>query len=240
MSVPPLRLPARPFALAWANVFLAASDNDDHTALFRTVLIERYGDDSVRLVATDTRLLLQSWVSSDADEPPPGLDVLPDATHLVGERDGLAKAFVKHVLDVTKDDDDNQHEVRLRPGPLEDRRRPTFPEMAPPGLTMLTNDHGIELPIIEAAFPSWRHLWPHPSDRAAVTHRQFDPESLAVLARLRSTFGTVDMTFHSDTGPTVVTVTAQPPLSGLILPPRQALDPDAAATTDLASTGTPS
>lgn len=64
-----IELPARPFAAAWLNVARAAADDPDRPQLYRAVIVELIDDHSVRLVSTDSFMLLRSHVRLDHDQP---------------------------------------------------------------------------------------------------------------------------------------------------------------------------
>lgn len=222
-------LPARLFAIAWANVSLAAADDADSSpALYRTVLIERHGTDQVRLIATDTVLMLQSWVGPDSwlgDAP--ALDEVPDDSWLAGDPDGAATAFVRHVLKVTKDEEENDPfalKVTLRHSSLEDEAKPTLmPELQRMAVTLSVEDMRVQLPIIEAPFPSWRAAWPKPSRVAAVDRIAFNAEYLATFAKFKSidTAHVTEWTFHTASGVALVNVRSTPRVQGLLVPIRQ-------------------
>jgi DNA polymerase III sliding clamp (beta) subunit (PCNA family) len=219
----PVTLPARLLAAAWLNVSLASSTDDSRPALYRTVLVEVFSPTEVRLIATDSYMILQAWVADD-ETPDPGIGVLPDPANvlLVADPDGLAQGLMKHLIKVTKDDDEIQHrEVTLRVGSIEDSAQPTLmPELDRCALTFATDDYRVQCPVIEMPFPSWRQIWPTEARHAPAGRVRYSSEFLARFMKMRDAFGDVTMTFTTAIGPTVVEVTANPPLSGLLMPLR--------------------
>jgi hypothetical protein len=221
----PVTLPARLFAPAWHNVSLASGqDPDGSPALFRTMLVEIHGPGEARLVATDSYLFLQTWVAAD-ETPDPGFGVLPEDDHLilVADPEGLAKQFTTHLLKATKaDGPGSEREVTMRLGSLEDPARPTLmPELDRQGLTLITDDLRVQLPVIETPFPSWRQMWPSDERRAPAGRCTYSLERLARLAKIKDlVLGTVSLTFTTAIGPTIVEVDAEPRITGLMMPIR--------------------
>lgn len=222
---PPVTLTARLFAAAWHNVSLAASKDEAYPALYKTMVVELHGPGEIRLIAADGSTVLQSWVA-DNEVPDPGFDVLPgeDRTFLVGDPEGLAKKFVAHVLDVTKglEPEDAGREVTLRLGSLEDPARPALmPELERRGLTLITDDLRVQLPVLDMPFPvSWRQAWPTEERHAPAGRCAYNAEFLARFAKFKDALGKVSLTFTTSVGPTVVEVQANPPVSGLLMPMR--------------------
>jgi hypothetical protein len=219
----PVTLPARLFAAAWHNVSLAASKDEGLPALYKTMVVELHGPGEIRLIAADGSTVLQAWVA-DNEQPDPGFDVLPgdDRTFLVGDPEGLAKKFVAHILDVTKteDPDDEGRQVTLRLGSLEDPARPALmPELERRGLTLITDDLRVQLPVLDMPFPvSWRLAWPTEERLAPAGRCAYNAEFLARFAKFKDALGKVSLTFTTSLGPTVVEVQANPPVSGLLMP----------------------
>lgn len=113
----PAVLSARQFSRAWANVALAAND-DDASPLYRAICIEAFTGRGVRLVATNSYLLLRSWLGNGHDDdygvtPEPPLDEAPDESIVVLDTDGRAGALMKYLRSVTKKAEDPDEELRL-------------------------------------------------------------------------------------------------------------------------------
>jgi hypothetical protein len=237
--VTPVTLPARLFAAAWHNVSLAASKDEGLPALHKTTVVEIHGPGEIRLIASDGSTVLQAWVA-DNEVPDPGFGVLPDEGHtfLVGDPEGLAKKFAAHVLDVTKGQDveDEAREVTLRLGSLEDPARPALmPELERQGLTLVTDDLRVQLPVLDMPFTvSWRTAWPTDERHAPAGRCAYNAEFLARFAKFKDALGKVSLTFTTAVGPTIVEVQANPPVSGLLMPIR---DDDTPAPTETEDSG---
>jgi hypothetical protein len=234
----PVTLPARLFAAAWHNVSLASSKDDGLPALYRTMVVEVHGPGEIRLVASDGATVLQSWVA-DNEQPDPGFGVLPgtDRVFLVGDPEGLGKKFAAHVLDVTKGEepeDDEGREVTLRLGSLEDPARPALmPELERQGITLVTDDLRVQLPVLDMPFPvTWRQAWPSDERKAPAGRCAYHAEFLARFAKFKDAHGKVSLTFTTGVGPTVVEVEARPPISGLLMPIRDEDTPEPAERDD--------
>lgn len=219
----PVTLPARPLAAAWSNVALAASQDDERPALYKAMLVEIHGPGEVRLVAADGYTILQSWVAAD-HTPDPGFDVLPGEGHsiVVADTEGLARQMMAHLLKATKGDGEIQwREVTIRLGSLEDPARPTLmPELDRKGLTLITDDLRVQLPVVESPFPSWRQIWPSAERRAPAGRCVVNAELLGRFAKFKDSFGSVAMEFTTELGPVVVDVQCEPHVSGLLMPIR--------------------
>jgi hypothetical protein len=213
-----VRLPARDLAVAWANVSLAsATDKVAASVLLSTVAVEIYGPSAVRLVAADGSLLLTSWVG--AGEPDPGLGVLPDATVIVSDVEGLAKGFMSHLLKATKADGEDQwREVTMTARDATKPDQPAFSGLAKQGFQLDTDDHRVNLTVIDAPFPSWRAAWPTPDREAPVERISVAPDYLAVLGKFKGVGAAVMLTFHTAKGPAVIRTDGEPAIAGLVRP----------------------
>jgi hypothetical protein len=213
-----VRLPARDLAVAWANVSLAAAtDKAAASVLLNTVSVEIYGASAVRLVAADGALLLTSWVG--AGEPDPGLGVLPDSTIVVSDVDGLAKGFMSHLLKATKADGDDQwREVTMTARDVTTTDQPAFSGLAKQGFQLDTDDHRVQLNVIDSAFPSWRAAGPTPDREAPVERIAVAPDYLAVLGKLKGAGSKVSLTFHTAKGPAIIRTDGEPAIAGLVRP----------------------
>jgi hypothetical protein len=87
------------FARGWLSVALASSNDEARPQLYRTVLVELYPE-GVRLVATDSYMLLTSFVPAinRYDDTEPGVDEKPVATAIAIDMHGRAKGFLGHML----------------------------------------------------------------------------------------------------------------------------------------------
>lgn len=225
----PVTLPARPLAAAWHNISLASGVDVNQPTLYKSVCVEIHGPGEIRLIATDSHLMLQSWVTAD-ETPDPGYDVRPDPERvlLVADPEGLGKTFMGHMLKATQADGDTQwREVTLRLGSLEDPSTPTLmPELDRQGLTIITDDYRVQLPVLELTFPTWWMLFPDDKRRAPAERCAYSAELLARFGKFKDALGKVSLTFTTAVGPTIVEVDANPPVSGLLMPMRDEDTPE--------------
>ena len=175
-------------ARGWLSVALA-STKSAAPAIDRTVSIEQYHD-GVRLAATDSYILLHTWVPSVDDElaPEPQPDEAPEAVAVAQDPHGRAKGFMAHVLRLAEDDDyEEAVEIRLRLGvPVEtrDKSAMAFDGMDPTCVVVEHPDHErLTLDTFDGPYPNWRKVTGdfHAETTDAVA---FHPERIAALSKL--------------------------------------------------------
>jgi hypothetical protein len=182
-----------PFLLArgWLSVAIASSKDDDRPALSRTVLVEQHST-GVRIVATDSYVLLHTWIPDDEHpwETAPGIDEAPTSTAVVRDPHGRGKGFLHHALQLAsaaeKDDLAEAPEIHLDLGVVlvEDSERPSFAEMAPSWCVLeMPDKERLKLPLYEGDYPNWRPLMARfeaePTELVALT-----PEIIGRLEKL--------------------------------------------------------
>lgn len=221
---------ARHLARAWLSVALASGTKDSLPAMARTVHIEedRHG---VRLVATDSYVLLTSWVpASDSElEDEPGIDQVPLVTATAIDPHGRAKGFMAHALRLAvraaKDNLDPVH-LRLRlkvPGVQGDDRPQGLPGMEAHTVTVEQPDvERLILDSYEGVWPNWRTV--------LGSHRPIEAKVLALNPELVGRVSKVGdihpasqlgLTFGGDNRPVKVQVLyAEPAVDGLVMPCR--------------------
>ena len=163
-----MRFNAHTLSKSWLSVAIAASDDDARPVLHRTTLVEEF-DEGVRLVATDSYLLLKAWVpfadlDDDPDEPP--IDELPTSVAICADRDKRVLALMKYLQTVTKDELEDTH-VRVDFEITKTDVESTLEGIAPSAIRMHVStryDEAIESPVFEGVFPNWRplmrgHVW---------------------------------------------------------------------------------
>lgn len=159
----PIRLSGRAVSRAWANVMVAASDDDHMVALYEAVLVEHYTERGVRLVATDSYMLVQVWVPFIAGEDEPGTDEAPDETVVARDLDGRASNLFKWVRSMTKKEDqpdlDVHVTVRDAGAEDEDAGQQTLPlgaDFDGEMMVIATDVEHVALPVWDGAYPTWR------------------------------------------------------------------------------------
>jgi hypothetical protein len=205
-----VRLPARELAAAWQNVSQACEKGA------ATIALEVYGPSAVRLVASDRTLFLVSWVG--AGEPDPGRDEKPAESFVVSDDSGLAKGFFAHLLKVTKKDAEQWREVTISLKDVTLPGVPAFDGMAQRACIIDTDDHLVQLAVVEIPLPTWRASWPTPDRQAPVEHVAISPGYLERLGKFVETTSAVRLTFHTSKGPAVIHVDGAPPVSGFFTP----------------------
>lgn len=147
-------------APAWLAVAIAASNDDDRPALYRTVSVELFPT-GARLVSTDSYMLLRAWVPSiDHDgEPEPDLDEAPVLEGVAIDPHGRGKGLLGHVLKLATAKGALPQEVRLRLGEPPPDADGHLAGLAAPTVTLDHPDQErVILPQYEGSFPSWRKL----------------------------------------------------------------------------------
>lgn len=149
---------------AWASVALAQGTDDARPALYRSTLIEMF-DSGIRLVSTDSYVLLKAWVANEEfeGEPEPPVDELPVDVAICSDRDHRVLALMKYVQGITKQDGaDSSISMKMGLGEATEGRQSTLEGLSQSTVWFhLTEqyDERIESPVFEGVFPNWRPLW---------------------------------------------------------------------------------
>ncbi len=177
-------------ARGWLSVAVASGKDGNRPALDRTVSIEEFAE-GVRLVATDSYVILHAWVPNieHIDDPEPGIDEAPIATAVAMDPHGRARGFLGYALALANaaDDDAPPVEVRLRLGvTLDDPDDPTpaFDGMEPSFVLIeLPEAERLKLMTYEGEYPHWRKLLPgfEPERTTAIA---LNPEIVGRLSKL--------------------------------------------------------
>lgn len=229
---------ARTLARGWLSVALASSKDSGRPALDRTVSIESYPT-GVRLAATDSYVLLHTWVPNlEHDlEPEPDMDEAPTFTAVAIDSHGRAKGFLAHALQLAtaaaKADTGEMIEVRMRLGVLDlldESDRPTLDGMAAAWVTLEIPDREkLKLRTYEGSFPSWRRVVA--GFRAEHTDTvALNPEILGRLCQISKYQPGTYLAFRWG-GPrsaaAVHTVQGWPDVAGVVMPVRWDFDTNA-------------
>jgi hypothetical protein len=152
-------------ARSWASVALAQGEDDGRPVLYRTTLIESF-DSGIRLLSTDTFVLLKAWVPNirHEDAPEPLVEELPREVAICRDLDHRVLGLMKYIQKITKDDGgDTRLTVEFAVGePDEESARNTLEGLAASTVhfrIVEKYDESIETPIFEGAYPNWRDLW---------------------------------------------------------------------------------
>jgi hypothetical protein len=143
-------------AKGWLSVAVASGDDKFRPALHRTVCIEQFGD-GIRLVATDSYVLLRAWVpgAEHPDAAEPSLDEAPVTTAVAIDEHRRAKGLLEHLLKLGEDE---AEEVRITLGAVgAAKRQPNLDGMDVRWVAIEHPGHErVELAAYEGGFPSWR------------------------------------------------------------------------------------
>lgn len=151
------------FGRSWNSVALAQGNDKSRPALFRTTLIEMFPD-GVRLVSTDSYLLLKAWIPEidTPDAPEPGHDELPDEVAICADVDQQVTSLMRYAQMVTKKDGaDTDVAIEMRLGTML-AEQGTLAGMDQHAVTFRLDhayDQILEAPVYDGSFPSWRPLW---------------------------------------------------------------------------------
>jgi hypothetical protein len=159
------RVPAGEFAVAWLNVAQACSDDKARVHLHKSVKVEFMDDRTVRLVATDSAMLLYAVVASDEHDRP-GLDATPEAECVARDIVGSGRmgALMRHVvamrMKAEKDDlPFNLHaHLDLLQEPHDAGLLLGFDGMEPVTLRVRIADEELKMPTWEGTWPGWTHV----------------------------------------------------------------------------------
>jgi len=196
--------------------------------LYRTVHVEEFAH-GLRLSATDTYMLLESWVPErDFDlDPAPDRDELPERSAVAVDEYGRASNLLAHLLKLTTADDIKPIDMSVRLG---------VPVVGPAGGDALSFDgmdatavvlehpdhERVQLATCDGAYPSFQPLldaWkPVRTDAIAL-----NPVMVTKLAKVAKLHGDVPIKWRwgGNNKPAAVEMgSGEPLVSGLVMPSR--------------------
>ena len=225
-----MRFDGPTLARGWLAVAQAfATDKKAPSQIYKTVVIEEY-DDGVRLIATDMRVLLTTWVPDDYyTTAEPGIDVAPTRTTIANDSDGLARQIMGHALSLANripEDDYTpgqvelsiEFDVRLPAG-----EQPTLEGMEPTFVRLkIPDEMEVFLPVVEVEAiqtEAWRKITA--AHVPLQTHEiQLNPELLERIGKVRRhVVGAVHWSFGGEKKAALLEWRdADPHVSGLVMP----------------------
>lgn len=149
---------AETLARGWLAVALASSKDDELPAFHRTLLIDAFPA-GVRLAATDSYMLLWSWVPAIGHEgdPEPGHDEAPMASAIPMDIHGRGKGLLAHVLKLATGKDPVPIEITLTLGVTGSEGPEALPGMEATYIALAhPGSERVELQCYEGAFPMWQ------------------------------------------------------------------------------------
>lgn len=212
-------------AKGWRSVALATS-SDKALPILCGVLVEQFPD-GLRLVATDSYMLLTTWVPNmDAErdfKPEPGMDEKPIHSCIVLDPHGRGKGLLAHAQQLAANDEITEIRVDLDVTSVEDTDAPGFDGMEPRWCVIEVSERErVKLRLCEGKYPAWRHLLdgmePIVTERLAMS-----PDLVACLAKLGKVQPETRLgwTFTGEDRPVhVELVDSHPFVSGIAMPCR--------------------
>jgi hypothetical protein len=222
---------ARDLARGWLAVALASAGDKENPALSKTVHIESHTG-GVRLVATDSYMLLTAWVTDHehADTEAPGWDEVPISTGTAMDPHGRAKGFLKHALKLAGEGEKTGAE------PINITLRLNVLGNAAPGQLVGLEAHSVimEMPDVErltlqsydGPWPAWRSVLG--GFRGADTGRvAVSPEIFGRLCKVHQwhDFAVLALRLGGEIGAAHVDVQhSRPHVEGIVMPCRWDFD----------------
>lgn len=225
---------AATLARGWLSVALASGADDAVPALFRTLCLEEFST-GLRLVATDSYILLRAWVpGAHAEEfvPEPTDDEAPVSTTVVIDPHGRAKALLAHLLKLTSAKDALPEEVQLNAAAsFDDDPVPSLAGLEARWVTMEHPDHErLRLQTYEGAYPNWRKVLAG-FESKKTSAIALNPELLGRLVKLEKFHAGAPLRwrFGGENRMALVEVPSEPFVSGAAMPVRWDFDRNAPA-----------
>lgn len=219
-----MTLPAREFATGWLNTAVASGTDRARPQLYRTVLVEVFGDQGVQLVGSDGSMMITCGLESYSD--PSGLNIaaadqVPDEAHIAIDDGGRMASLMRWVLHDAKIAekeglDPPPISVEVRSG--EQASVPTLsPDLDRQIMVVTTEHERLDLDLYDGAYLNWRpYLAAHnPEPTGAIT---FSTALLARLGKLRDITSGVEFTFSGPFGGARFNVGCEPPVQGVLMP----------------------
>lgn len=227
---------ARYIARGWLTVALASAGDRQLSALNRTVHVEQHAH-GVRLVATDSYVLLHCWVPDVEHDlsDQPDLDEAPISFGTAMDPHGRAKGFLAHALKLAlaaekAGGDDIDVRLRLNVAGAADKPAPGLPGLEALSVVIEMPDvERVVLTSYEGKYPGWRSAL---GDMRPVDTRllALNPEILGRLCKV-SRFhpqALLGWTFGGESRATRVEILqSEPPAEGLVMPVRWDFDRNA-------------
>src|SRR4051812_30904743 len=97
-----LEIPSRALGMAWRASQIVASDDKNRPVLYRSALWEGFEGHGLRLVSTDSYVLVRAWVPFEEGNMEPDLDEVPEYTFVVSDRDRRGLGLLKYIAKLHK------------------------------------------------------------------------------------------------------------------------------------------
>lgn len=211
---------------AWNSVALAQGEDKGRPALYRTTLVEMYHE-GIRLVSTDSYLLLKAWVpNADWDDPEPGHDELPVEVAICQDIDRRVTDLMRYAQKISaKDGIDTPIRLTLQLGSMKPGAQGTLDGMVQSAVAFRLDheyDEVIEAPVFDGAFPGWRQLW-FAHEWKSTGAISFGADGILRLGKLSALWERAEVRFELGGQLGVAKVSIHAPnvnVSGLVMPVR--------------------
>lgn len=223
---------ARQLARGWLSVALASAKDDDRPALHRTVSIEGFPE-GLRLVATDSYVLLRSWVPAIGREhdPEPDLDESPAMSAVAMDIHGRARNLLGHLLGLALADGAPLIEVRITLGVHDqETEAASFEGLEAEWVVLEHPDHErLKLRAYEGEYPNWRKVLSG-FDRKRTDAIALNTEIIGRLSKLGKWHGDQPLLWRfggQDRMALLEVASSEPHVEGAVMPVRWDFDRDA-------------
>lgn len=225
-------------ARGWLSVATASSSDKGRPVLHKTIRVEQHAH-GLRLVATDSYVLLHAWVPELGHEsdPPATFDEAPIATATAMDPHGRGRGFLAHVLKLATTKvgaaEPEQIDVRVRLNVLATPDAQQGQLVGLEALTLVLEYPDVErvvLDVHEGVYPVWRAVLDVTRQAVPSAHVVLTPELVGrvVKAALVHPCSRLSWSFTDDDGPAVVAVLDSDPfVHGLVMPCRWDFDTNA-------------
>lgn len=220
---------AQQIARGWLAVALASAKDAALPVLSRTVFVESFAE-GVRLVATDSVVLLHAFVPDveHENDPGPGLDEVPIATAIAMDPHGRACGFLAHALKLANaaaTDGGEPIEIRLRLDVADagGQAQQQFAGLEARYVVLEQPDHErLKLRTCDGTFPAWRTVVSSFTPELA-TQLAFAPGVAGQIARIGNfhPYARLGLTFGGENRACQLdAVDSDPHVAGLVMPCR--------------------
>lgn len=226
----------------WRSVALARSGDKARPAL-TGIHVESH-DAGIRVVATDSYMMLSAWipnVEAERDfEPEPTIDAAPVATTTVLDPHGRGLGLLAHAAKLHQDDEIDEIRIQLGVSLSDESDAKPFDGMEVTWCVIEVADRErVKLPIYEGEFPQWRRLLAH-HNAEETKQVLLNLELLGRLAKLPKLTGENGLawTFGGANGAArVELVNSFPFVEGVVMPCRWDIDADRPAEDEAPDAG---
>jgi hypothetical protein len=218
-TLPAATVNAAVAALAWANAFLAAGRNNERTALYRTVSVEFFPD-GIQFVSCDGALLFRTWAPIE-DKPMPALEECPDYSVIVIDRDKFALAFMKTLIQATKNKSYEPLIIAVEPVPIDEGAdEPLGEAFASERLTLSALNQQLHCTVFEGQYPDWRKAEYGYDKSERVDGLTIAPRMFATVGKLRGVCR-VECEFSGTDKAILFHASGETDVRGMIMPMRR-------------------